>query len=590
MRKIGKHIAFFILTLLSVRGFAQDTRVYASVDKNPVEVGEVFSYRITVENGRGDITPPPLGDFNLIFGPSRSQNYSYYNGQSTSTLTQTYTLRPVKEGKYTIEPGKVKVDDKWYKTDPIVLEVIKGSRPAPSSNQNSAQPQTSQQASQNVENIQLKIELSKRKAYIGEQIVIQYVLLTRYNNLDVVETKLPTLNGFWTETVEKDAAWEQNYEIINGMRFKKAVLQTQILIPQRKGKIQIDPVEITTLVNRSIFNRGTQFNVKSNSPTIEILPHSGNAPKSYDGAVGQFDYKVEFSTFETQANEAINLNIGISGLGNLSLIEAPKIKFPSDFEVYDPEINDRIKVTESGVRGSRNFQYLIIPRYPGEYEIPAFEFTFFHPTKKKYVTETAGPFEFKIKGDGGQVTTDSGIQRAKNRVTQSGKDIRYILTNPKKLQSKDNSFFGSTAHYGFLGAPFLILLMFLLARKREQERNKDLTVVKMRGAGKLAKRRLKAADTAMKEGRTQDFYREVFKALFGYLSDRLSIASSELTRHNIEKELLERGVTMEEIDTLNSTLDSCEMARFAPVTGMSEEEFYNQAATLIEKLENSIQK
>ena len=574
-----------------VQANGQTVRVFASVDKNPVAIGEIFSYRVTLENARGDISPPDLSDFKVIYGPSRSSNYRLINNQQSSTVTLSYSMRPLEVGTFEIGPGTAIVEGKVMKTEPITVTVVAQGSTAKMQTQSkktNGKAQAASAAPKTDENLQVLIQLSKNKAYVGEQIIAQYILLTRYTNIDVVNTKLPSPSGFWTEDVKGEPAWERNYAIIKGVKYRKAILKTQILIPQRKGKLTIDPVEITALVNRSIFNRGSEFKVVSTSPIIVVKAHPESAPNSYHGAVGEFKYKVNVDKTTLNANEAIEMEIGISGTGNLSLINEPEINFPADFEVYDPEIKDRTSVTASGINGSRTFQYLIIPRYPGEYEIPAFEFSYFSPRQGKYISKSAGPFKFKVNGEAGHVALSGPGTVSKNRVTQSGTDIRYIVTNPEKLKPSGNPFFKTLSFHGLLTFPFMGLFLFLILRKRNESRNKDVKQVRMRRANKLAKMRLKGAAKALKAADSANFYGEIFKALYGYLSDRLGIEGSELSRIVIVKKLKQRGVDQSAIDQLAKTLDTCEMVRFAPATGTSDQEFYGQTVALIENIESQL--
>lgn len=553
-------------------------------------MGDTFSYRITLENGSGDIIPPNLGDFTVIFGPARSSNYRLINGQQSSTLTLTYTMRPRKVGKFTIGSGKVVIDGKTLKTQPIEVEVFAQGSTKPMQTQSSGKQKSNikPETSDGSENLQVIISLNKSNVFVGEQIVAQYILLTRYSNIDISETKLPSPSGFWTEDVKGDPAWERNYEMIDGVPYRKAVLKTQILIPQRAGKLTIDPIEIKALVNRSIFNRGTEYSVKSKSPVINVKAHPGKAPTSYNGAVGELKYNVDVNRNEIDANEAIELKISISGIGNLSLISEPNIQFPADFEVYDPEINDRTSVSESGISGSRTFQYLIIPRYPGDYEIPKFDFTFFSPRKGKYITKSAGPYIIKVNGEGGFAPSPQGGVRSQNRVTESGSDIRYIVNDPNLLEPTEDHFYGS-ALFGFLlFSPFVGFLFFLFFRKHSEDRNKDKRLVKKRNANKLARRRLRAAAKALKSNDSAAFYSEIFNALYGYLGDRLGLDGSQLSRVIIFNKLKEQQIEKGVIDNLAETLDTCEMARFAPAANTSEQAFYDQTVKLIETLESQL--
>ena len=590
MKKTGKHIIFLVLALMATFAVSgQETAFYATVDKNPVGSGDVFSYQITLENGRGDVTPPDLSDFNVVFGPSRSSNYRIINGQQTSSMSFSYTMRPRKTGNFTIGSASTVVNGKKYQTKPITIKVVQGSSTKATqqsrSNQNGKSNQSS--GSEN-ENLKVQILLNKRKVYLGEQVIATYVILTRFRSLDVEDTKFPGMAGFWTEDIKvEQARWEREYEMVDGVPYRKAVLKRQILFPQRTGKIEIDPLTISTRINRSFLNPGEELKMASNSPTIEVMPLPGTAPESFAGAVGDFNFSASIDREELPANEAINLKINITGSGNLSLVKEPELNFPPDFETYDPETNDRINVSGSGVSGGRTFQYLVIPRYPGEYEIPEIAFTYFDPRKEKYITKTEGPFPIKVTGEGAAVIGANG-QRVQNTVKQSADDIRYIETESEKLVARGEQFFKTSGYFAAVGMPFLGFILFLVFRKRRARELDDVKGTRRRKANKMARRRLKLADKALKANDSKLFYAEIFKAIYGYMSDKLGIPGGLLSRQVIIQNLEELNIDKELILKLSNTIETCEMARFAATGDVSNQEFYRETVKLISKLDSQI--
>ncbi len=565
----------------------QDVNFYASVDKNPVSTDDSFTYKVTLENGRGNVQLPQLNDFRVVFGPSKSSSYRIINNKQTSSLSVSYTLRPVKTGKFTIGSAKVQVDGRTYTTDEIEVEVVKGSSaPAkqPSNNRNSEGSSAAEK-----DNIILTISLNKRKAYIGEQVIATYTLLTRYQNLDVGEMNFPALNGFWKEKLkDEQASWESDYEFINGVPYRKAILKQQVLFPQRSGEIQIDPMEISCVANRSFFRPGTELTIKSNSPKIEISKLPTPAPEGFNGAVGDFNYSAQVNRRKLSANESFTLDVLITGSGNISLLDAPEIEFPADFEIYDPETKDRINVSGAGLRGSRTFQFLAIPRYAGEYEIPEIEFTYFNPTSKKYVTKTAGPFSFDVTGSDGTMPTSAEMNRAKNRITQSGSEIRYIITNPGRMSKSGSEFYGTSTFYATMGAPFVALIAFLVFRKRREALESDYVGTRQRRANRKARKRLRDAEKALKAKDDKNFYAEIFKALYGYLGDKLNIPGSQLSKSIITEKLKHRNVKPETVANLISTLDTCEMARFASTSNKEQSSFYRDTVSLITQMESEL--
>jgi hypothetical protein len=277
----------------------------------------------------------------------------------------------------------------------------------------------------------------------------------------------------------------------------------------------------------------------------------------------------------------------VTGAGNCRLIDETELKFPDDFEVYDHETTDRISVSKGGVRGSRSFQYLIIPRYPGEYTIPALEFSFFNPKTGKYQTAKAGPYDFDISDDQGNVPSP-GVKRPKNIVEQSGLDVRYIITDAGLLSATRSQFFGTPLFWSLAAGPFALLLVFLVYRKRKEALDSDVRGKKKRGASRMAKKRLKAANEALKGGDSSIFYQEIFKALYGYLGDKLGIPIGQLSRPKILDELRKNELQESVLNDVVYVIDTCEMARFAPMTEVSDEVFYKRTAELIENLEEKL--
>jgi len=593
LKKTGKYYSWAILAiiwLIPFIGSGQEALLTATVDKNPVSINDIFTLKLSLTNGKGNIETPDLSDFRVVFGPSRSSSYRIVNGMQSSSVSVSYTLRPKKLGTYEIGVAKAQVDGKVLTTKPIKMEVVKGgsTNTTQSSSNSSNSSRGTNQRTQTNKNLMVRLELSKRNVYKGEQIVASYVLLSRYNNIDLGDMDFPTLDGFWVEEFpEEQTSWEPNLEVINGVQYRKAIIKRQVLFPQRSGSIELSPFVLSANVNRSFFNPGENITVRSNSPTITVKELPAGAPDSFKGAVGNFEFTASVDKKKLKANDAINLKVTISGNGNLRLINVPPFAFPDDFEVYDPETNDRIKVTTGGIKGSRNFQYLIIPRYPGKYTIPQLEFSFFNPSSGKYESTTAGPFDFSITDDGGAVPS-AGISRPKNVVEESGLDIRYIITDKNLLTATRSQFFRTSLFWIGSVGPFALLLLFLGYRRRKEALDSDVTGKKRREAKKMARKSLKAADEALKGNDSSVFYQEISKALYGYISGKLSIPIGKLSRNSILEELKKNNIDESTINDATYVIDTCEMARFAPVTDVSNEMFYKRTAELIENLEDKL--
>lgn len=586
MKKTGKHIVFSTLAFLCLFAVkAQEIQFYANVDKNPVKVGDVFTYQITLENARAEITPPSFSDFTEVSGAMQSSNFRIVNGRQTSSITKSYRIRAHREGEFTIREASTYINGVAHHTEPITIKVGKGTSGQTTSSQSQG---TYAQQSTNDENVILQIQINKHKVSLGDQITATYVVLTRYRNFDLENYEFPSTPGFWVEEQRQDQLkWEPDYEFVNGIPYRKIIFKKQILFPQRAGKLEIKNFEITARINRSFLSAGEKLTAKSNTPVIEVLPLPDPAPDSFQGAVGKFNFEVNADRTEVNANDAINLNITISGSGNLKLIHEPHIDFPQDFETYDPDTKDRINVTGTGMSGSRSFHYLIIPRYAGNYEIPAIEFTFFDPQQKEYVTMKRGPFPIEVIGSS-SVSSSMHTERAQSKITQSGEDIRFIKTQTSSLKPKGNQFFATTSYYLSMGMPFLGFILFLFLKKRKASQLDDVEGTRRKKANKMARRKLKLAAIALKEDDSKTFYAEIFKALYGYMSDNLGISRSLLSKPVITENLKERNVDDELIDELIKNIETCEMARFAWPGNHCEKEFYNQTVKLISKLESAL--
>lgn len=584
-------MALLFLLCLARPLAAQEVLFYATVDKNPVAAGDVFTYRITFENAKGQIEPPDLGEFDVVFGPAQATSFNWVNGVQSSTLALSYTLRCRAEGRYIIGPAKGVAGGKTYTTKPIEVEVIKGtSVQGGGARQQGATPGgQQQQARQGTDDgVRLQIQVSKTNTYVGEPISVQYVLLSRYMSLDLGDTEFPSINGFWIEEIKiGQVNWEPQYEYVNGVPYRKAILRKYLLFPQRAGEQTIDPAKITARVNRSIWSMGTEVKAVSNSPVIKVNPLPPGAPEGFNGAVGDYQFSAKAGRLEVDVNDAIDFSVVLSGKGNMGLIQVPKIAFPDDFDSYDPEVKDRLSTSLAGVSGSRTWQYVVIPRFPGDYTIPAIQFAWFNPGTGKYVQRTEGPFQIKVKGDA-VAAGEGSAARARSTVRQTAEDIRFIELDAKKLAPRKRSFFGSAAYYTLTLTPFVLFAGFVVLRRRRAALLNDVVGLRKRSAGRNVKRRLAAAQKAMNEGDSRQFYAEIFTAIYGFVGDKLGMAPAQLSRAVMRDKLREAGVHPSQQEELNFLIETCEMARFSPITEQSNKAFYDRTVALIQKLDTAI--
>lgn len=572
---------------------------------NVVTVGEQFRLSFTLNERGSDLQMPEIPNFDILMGPSTSQSSSIQiiNGKTTQTVSFSYIfiLRAKEEGTFTIRPASIKVDGKIYESNELKIQVVKGQKPATS--QGGQQEQAAAASgSINKEDLFVKVELDKGRVFKGEQIlatvkiyVAPNVPITSFNDV-----KLPSYAGFWTQEIDIPNQISFTREVYNNKIYQVGILKKTLLFPQQTGKITIDPFEITCLVRqrvrqqRSFFDdffdnyRTIEAKVVSDPVNIQVkdLP---NPPASFSGAVGNLKFSASLDKEQLKSNEAATLKVTISGNGNLRLIDAPKVEFPADFEVYDPKTDESLNATSNGLTGSKTFEYLFIPRFAGEYAIPAIQFASFDPATGKYKYDQSKAFNLQVeKGSDDQNTTVTSAY-SKEDVRFIGKDIRFIKQGQYKLKPKESSFFGSLSFYLiYLGALLVFAIVALVYRKKLKE-NANIQLIRNKKANKVARKRLKAAAVHLKQNQDEAFYEAVLKAFWGYLSDKLIIPVADLNRENATESLKRRQVSSDTINEFIQIVDTCEFARYAPsAVGGTKDELFQQAASLMGKLEKQI--
>lgn len=568
----------------------------ATVNKNKLMVGERVQVTFKIVGDGDSFEPPSFSHFRVLSGPNKSSSMSWVNGRSSSSTSYSYILTPQKEGTYTIGVGKLIHKNTTYETKQITIEVAK------SSNQ-TTNTGTTDNSNDLSKYVFLKCYTSKSSAFVGEQIVATYKLYYNVNLGNVNIKEVPSFDGFWSELIEIDPTKNRGTEVINGVSYNVATIHKSVIAPQRSGDLRADALVLDLVVQiqdrnrgRSIFDqflgryKNVEYQVKSTTRKIKVSPiPSSGKPANFSGAVGKFNFKASIDKDNVKSDEAINLKLSINGNGNLQLFDPPTVTFPSDFEVYDPKINDRISVTENGVVGKKEYEYLIIPRHGGDFEIPPIEFSYFDINQKKYITQKSDPFLIHVeKGENENATISRFSGTNQSEVNVIGSDIRYINTNETEVTEIGSYFFGSRLFYGLLSAPFILLVGFISFFNKLAAYNSNTTLVKERKANKVAKKRLAQAKLHLDQNNTAAFNEEIFKAIYGYLSDKLNIDVANLSKENIEASLTSKSVDNQTVKTLIETLDNCEMSRFAPSSSLPASEVYQNTANVIGKIEEAI--
>lgn len=595
-------LAAILIILSSLHGLAQ--KFVAKTSKTTVGVGERFQISYDLEGADGKrFVQPTFNGFRLLSGPNTSSNMQWVNGQFSSSQSFSFILMAEKEGEFSIDPATVEVKGQKLSSGPLSIKVVQGR----TANQPQRQPQQHQQQAQQASapddlssNLFMKLFLDKKEAYVGEQIIATYKL---YINAQVINyaNNRPVYNGFYAQDVEIDPNSNMTNEVINGRQFRVATMKKVVLTPQTTGEIEVPALEMEMAVRvqdqpkgRSIFDqffgsyRNVKVEVNSNSEKVMIKPLPRNEqPGDFGGAVGKYSLNVKTDRTDVNVNEAVNLTVTIEGKGNIELIAVPEIEFPQDFETYEPKVKQNISINGSGTSGKKTFEYVVIPRYAGDFELESITMSYFDPQSGKYKRLDSEPVKLHVNRSANSSSSNdmAYIAPKKEDVQILGKDIRFIKTETSELKQHEDSFFGTTEFYALSALPVAGMGLAVLLISGIRRRDSDLTLVKSRKARSMAKKRLAHA-TKLINGNDKEFYEEIFKALYGYLSDKFSIPVSELNKETIDDHLKRRGIPETLATELRKALDECEMARFAPGVVRGKSDMLKASTSIIEKLEH----
>ena len=598
---------------VSLKASADDVKFTASAPQ-AVEVGEQFRLQFVLNAKGSNFAEPNITDFQVLSGPntSTSSNIQWSNGSMSQSTTYTYTfiLMADHAGKFTIPSATIKSGGKTYQSNPITIEVVAGSRPAASNggqqqqtgNQGGTQTTTNPDLSS--DDLFVAITVDKKKLYQGQYLVatIKLYINPRKDVSGFEDVKFPPFTGFWSSDLEAPQQVSLQRENVNGQIYNTGLLKKVLLMPQRSGELTIDPMEITVLSRTRVRSnnpfddffggsyRTTPYKLVSKPVKINVEPLPAGKPADFSGGVGNFTLNASVDKTEVKANEAVTLKVKVSGTGNLKFINNIKIDFPPDIDVYDPKTTQNIKTDASGMSGSVTFDYLFIPRYAGNYRIAPITFSYFDTKSKTYKTLTTQEFNISVEKGDGEAEANSGVVQAltKEDVKFIGKDIRYIKP-VERLDRRQQMMFGTPLFYGCYAIPLLIFVAIILFRLAQIKQNANQAAVKNRKAGKVSRKRLRQASKYMKQGQEAQFYDELLKGIWGYLSDKLSIPVANLSKDNVIDILAAHNVDSQLVGELMDLLNSCEFARYAPAAvsgGM--EEIFRKADDTLSKLDQKV--
>ena len=605
-------VAILAGLLVAAAAFCQNS-IKVSV-QNLVAVDEQFSVTFTIEGEHrpSDFSWDPGSDFQLVWGPQKgsSTSISIVNGKKTQTsqTTYTYVLLPRSTGTFHLPAATATIKGDTVSSKSATVQVVsngaatqqsQGGGSQSSGGSSSNQGSTSENKG---DDLFMRLSVSKTRAVVGETINATLKLYHRVNIAGFEDAKFPTFNGFWSQEQQAPTNIEFHRENVGDRIYNAAVLRSWTLIPQQAGEITIDPAELVCLVNvrakrsstGSIFDDFFQDDYQTvrrriTTPAIKVsvsrIPEG--APASFGGGVGSFRMSAALNRDSLQTHDAGTLRITISGKGNLSLLEAPKVSFPPDFECYD------VKTSESG--GSRTFEYPFIPRSHGDFTIGPIEYSYYDPSTGKFVTLSAPQMPIKVsKGtDSAPAVSGGQLEQSVNRkdVRDLGSDIRHIALGAPGLVPKDSFFVGSGLFWLIVTLLCLAAAAIYLGFRKVAARRADVAGTRRSAASKMARKRLAKAGEFLNKDLYSAFYEELHKALLGFVGDKLSMPAADLNKETISERLVSEGVSEELAGRFSDLLDACEFARYAPSEGHEAmNAHYEGAVSVISEIDSSMRK
>lgn len=605
------HILFFVTFLVSGIASVNAQVTFRASAPATVEKGQQFRLSYVLNKEGRDLRLPDIKGFEILFGPTTSTSYSQQtiNGKTTSesSVTYTYILMANNEGTFTIDPASISVDGSNYRSNSLKIKVLPASQGSQSqSGGGSGQSGSANQAPQGSGTVSardafIRAIVSKNSVYEQEGFTVTFRLYTTYNVVDFGKIEFPEFEGFMVEEVDMPSNQQLQMERYNGKNYYTADLRKTLLFPQRSGQISIPSGRLEMVfsvpsgkkVSTFFGSQEVMVDVKkamvTNPVAINVKALPTGKPESFSNAVGTFTMKPSISTQQTRANEPITIKLEISGTGNLKLIGNPEVEFPTNFETYDPTVNNNFNVTTNGLTGTRSIEYLTIPRYEGNYTIPAIEFSYFDLNTNTYKTLSSPEYQLQVaKGDPAKANASSYVNQQDVKVEQ---DIRFLKTREPVYSSKSNFFVGSLVYWLWYIIPLLILIVVYVLNRKKAKENANIALVRTKKANKMAIRRLKSAEKYLKEHNKEKFYDEILRALWGYFSDKLSIPVANLSKSNIEAELSKYGIADSLIGKFMEILNTSEFARYAPgESDAAMENVYNDTINAIGEMETQLKK
>lgn len=579
-----------VVFLIFFQGLSAQVQFEAKVSRQSIGINERLRIDFTMNDDGDNFTPPSFEGFRVVGGPSQQVSQTWVNGRGSFNKSYIYFLLPLQKGTLTIKSATIEIRGETYKTEPIKITVGNAVKEEQDPNSPNYVP--------NVDGIHVVAEVSKENPYLNEPITVVYKLYVSHN-ISVRnwrESSSPKFNDFWSQNIEiKDLVVENGK--YKGEDYRYVVLKKAVLYPQKAGRLTIEPLALDVVMEvptnrRDIFGRpqlvAANKTVSSGNRIIRVkdLPEAGK-PDDFTGAVGKFTFAAKPTKTELKHGESLDLEVSVSGNGNLKLFTLPKPVVPSALEMYDPVHSENVTTPLSGMQGKIADKYTLIPQYKGNYPVKAMSFSYFDPSAGRYKTLTSPEIMVKVldgpTGPEPVASEESGIGK---QTVQKNVEFANIKLKTNLVSTKKVTFFGTNLYYALLALPFILIPIIIFIRRRKEARDGDIAGNKRRMSNRLAKKYLSQAKKQINN--KEPFYIALERALHNFLKAKLHIETSEMSKEIITEILLEKGAKPETVKDFIDLTENCEFARYAPFSSVAIKQDYEKAVTVISELEKQI--
>lgn len=585
-----------------------------------VAVGEAFrvEFALNANPDSDTFVAPSFEGFDVLAGPavSKGSSIQIVNGAMSKSVnyTITFVLLARSAGNATIGPAEIAVGGTTYRTRPLVIEVVgeqsgdvsAGGAAGAAGGRSAQDAENQAQGRVGKDDILLRAVVSRTSVFKGEPLRVAFKLYERVNVVGYQDVKFPSFNGFWAQELNADNARRQR-ETIDGKVYETLVAREFLLYPQQAGTLAIDPAELTAVAQVVVqsrrnadpfFGGGHEIynvprKVQSQRVSVTVKPLPAGAPAGFSGAVGRFEMQTVPPAGQLAANSAATCTVKISGTGNLTFVQAPKLALPASFEQYNVKTTESINASAAGISGYRQFEYPFIARAEGDYEVEPVEFSYFDPSRMEYATLRSKPFALHVVPDasgGGEAVVMQGRGMSKEEVRLLGQDIRFIKLGGAQLHRVRRPFLFSGGYWATIGGILLVFGAVYAALRRRIRESQNVALVRGRRANKVAVARFRAARKYMEQEDRHAFYEEMLRALWGYVSDKFNIPVANLTKENVREVLHRRGVPVDQAQRFTAIIAQCDEAQYAPAASARMTDVYAEGVDLISHIEAMIKR